>query len=74
MNTYPAISFTVRNRKWLRLAISSVSFAALMYLAFRWSSVEVAVAAVAVGLLLYFVLALVFEILILIYETLVPQL
>jgi hypothetical protein len=74
MNTYPAISFTVRNRKSLRLAISIVSFAALMYLAFRWSSVEVAVAAVAVGLLLYFVLSLVFEILILIYETLVPQL
>jgi len=46
----------------------------VIYLAFRVSSVEVGVVGVVGGLALYFVLALAFEILQLIYETLVPQL
>jgi hypothetical protein len=74
MNAYPAISFTVRNRMLLRLAISGVPFLALAYLAFRWKSVEIGVVGVILGLAVYLVLALVFEILKLIYETLVPQL
>jgi len=74
MNAYPAISFAVRNKTLLRLLITVLSFIAAIYLAFRVSSVEVGVVGVAGGLALYFVLALAFEILQLIYETLVPQL
>jgi hypothetical protein len=73
MNAYPAISFAVRNKTLLRLLITVLSFIAPIYLAFRISSVEVGVVGVAGGLALYFVLALAFEILQLIYETLVPQ-
>jgi hypothetical protein len=74
MNAYPAISFAVKNKTVLRLSITVLSFVAVIYLAFRVSSVEVGVVGVVGGLALYFVLALAFEILQLIYETLVPQL
>lgn len=74
MNPYPAISFAVRNKSLLRLLITILSFVAVVYLALRVSSVEVGVVGVIGGLALYFVLALAFEILQLIYETLVPQL
>jgi hypothetical protein len=74
MNAYPAISFAVRNKTLLRLSITVISFFAVTYLAFRVSSVEVGVFAIVGWLALYFILALAFEILQLIYETLVPQL
>jgi hypothetical protein len=74
MNAYPAISFAVRNKTLLRLSITVISFFAVTYLAFRVSSVEVGVFGIVGWLALYFILALAFEILQLIYETLVPQL
>jgi hypothetical protein len=74
MNTYPALSFAVRNSRSLRPAISFILFLALVYIAFRCSSIEIGVVAVVAAIAVYFLLALAFEILRLIYETLVPQL
>lgn len=74
MNTYPAIAFAVKNRSSLRLGISALVLLAIGYLALRNSSVDLAVVAVVSGLSVYFILALVFDVLRLIYETLVPQL